>query len=94
MNGKFQGWGGLIPKDPDAPVKDPLLKEFASVERAVTGAINVLLSGAHLEVPKKIPDVGADEAQATTEETNSKVTPEGSPTDDAIDNASEGVSAD
>lgn len=94
VNGKFQGWGGLIPKDPDAPVKDPLLKEFTGVERAVTGAINVLLSGAHLEVPEKIPNVGADEAQAMTEETNSKVTPEGSPTDNAIDNASEGVSAD
>ena len=93
-NGKFQGWEGFIPKDPDACVEDPLLKEFGGVERAVTSAINVLLSGTHLEVPKKLPDFGADEAQATTEETKSKVTPEGSPTDDAIDNASEGVSAD
>ena len=93
-NGKFQGWGGSIPKDPDAPVEDPLLKEFGSVERAVTSAINVLLSRTHLEVPEKLPDFGADEAQATTKETNSKVTTEGSPTDNAIDNASEGFSAD
>ena len=93
-NGKFQGWGGFIPKDPDAPVEDPLLKEFGGVERVVTGAINILLSRMHLEVPEKPPDFSADEAQPTTEETNSKVTPEGSPTDNTIDNASDGVSAD
>ena len=63
------------------------------MKRAVTSAINILLSGTHLEVPEKLPDFGANEAQATTEETTSKVTAEGSPTHDAIDNASEGVSA-
>ena len=94
-NGKFQGWGGFIPKSPDAPVEDPLLKEFDGVEKAVTSAINVLLSGTHVEVPDKLADVVADGTQTTTHDASAKVPPEDeSSIADAADNAAEGVSAD
>ena len=95
VNGKFQGWGGFIPKDPDAPVEDPLLKEFDGVEKAVTSAINVLLSGTHVEVPNKLANVVANGTQTTTQDASAKVPPEDEPSiADTADNATEGVSAD
>ena len=94
-NGKFQGWGGFIPKDPNAPVEDLLLKEFDSVDKAVTSVINVLLSGTHVEVPDKLTDVMANRTQTTTQDASAKVPPEDeSSIGDATDNATEGVSAD
>ena len=75
MNG-FQGWGGFIPKSPDAPVEDLLLKEFDGMEKAVTSAINVLLSRTHVEVPDKLANVVANGTQMTTQDASAKVPPE------------------
>ena len=65
------------------------------MEKAVTSAINVLLSRTHVEVPEKLADVVANRTQTTTQDASAKVPPENeSSIADAADNATEGVSAD